>query len=225
MEEDDDDVGISGSSQRFLLMQKLQRKAVCFMFAFDMRLCAKGPVFPAVSCTVGSGPSCSCHRQHVALLSFSDSDFVSNRVTQGDRVVLLRNMVGPAEVDAELEGEVSEECAQFGKVERVVVYQVWLLISSTQAIGTSVVGRSAMYLTCHCELQEPGNDMDDEGGSVKIFVQFEDAEMAQRAQQALNGRWFGGRMVCFSSRYQKELKQFQPVSIYPESVYTLRNEC
>lgn len=38
--------------------------------------------------------------------------------------MLLRNMVGPAEVDSELEGEVSEECAQFGKVERVVVYQV-----------------------------------------------------------------------------------------------------
>lgn len=29
MEEDEEDVGISGSSQRFLLMQKLQRKAVC----------------------------------------------------------------------------------------------------------------------------------------------------------------------------------------------------
>jgi hypothetical protein len=80
-------------------------------------------------------------------------------------------------------------------------------------------------LTCHCELQEPGNDMDDEGGSVKIFVQFEDAEMAQRAQQALNGRWFGGRMVCFSSRYRKELKHFSRVSIYPESAYTPHSEC
>lgn len=30
---------------------------------------------------------------------------------------------------------------------------------------------------------------------VKIFVQFEDNEGAQKAQEALNGRWFGGRSV------------------------------
>ncbi|GAQ84002.1 putative RNA recognition motif containing protein [Klebsormidium nitens] len=39
------------------------------------------------------------------------------------RCVLLKNMVGPEEVDADLEGEVTEECSKHGEVERVVIYQ------------------------------------------------------------------------------------------------------
>ena len=39
-------------------------------------------------------------------------------------MIVLRNMIDPDQVDAELEGEVAEECSEYGKVERVIVYQV-----------------------------------------------------------------------------------------------------
>ncbi|KAI8621105.1 hypothetical protein BC830DRAFT_1095816 [Chytriomyces sp. MP71] len=39
------------------------------------------------------------------------------------RVVLLRNMVGPGEVDNELRDETATECSKFGPVERVQIYE------------------------------------------------------------------------------------------------------
>jgi splicing factor 45 len=39
-------------------------------------------------------------------------------------VVLLRNMVGPGEVDESLEDEVAEECSKFGQVLRVLIFEV-----------------------------------------------------------------------------------------------------
>ena len=39
------------------------------------------------------------------------------------RCIILRNMVSPEEVDDDLQGEVTEECGKYGKVERVVIYQ------------------------------------------------------------------------------------------------------
>lgn len=39
------------------------------------------------------------------------------------RVMVLRNMVGPEDLDDELETEVTEECGKFGVVNRVIIYQ------------------------------------------------------------------------------------------------------
>lgn len=40
------------------------------------------------------------------------------------RVLLLRNMVGPGEVDDELEDEVGSECAKYGIVTRVLIFEI-----------------------------------------------------------------------------------------------------
>ncbi|CAL5410225.1 unnamed protein product [Camellia sinensis] len=40
------------------------------------------------------------------------------------RVLLLRNMVGPGEVDDELEEEVGTECTKFGTVTRVLIFEI-----------------------------------------------------------------------------------------------------
>ena len=37
--------------------------------------------------------------------------------------MVLRNMVGPEDLDEELESEVTDECGRYGHVKRVIVYQ------------------------------------------------------------------------------------------------------
>ena len=37
--------------------------------------------------------------------------------------MILRNMVGPEDLDEELETEVTDECGRYGHVERVIIYQ------------------------------------------------------------------------------------------------------
>jgi splicing factor 45 len=41
------------------------------------------------------------------------------------KVVLLMNMVGPGEVDDELQPETAEECSKYGEVAKVIIYEVW----------------------------------------------------------------------------------------------------
>ena len=40
------------------------------------------------------------------------------------RVVMLRNMVGPGEVDPDLEDEVANECSKYGQVQSVMIFEV-----------------------------------------------------------------------------------------------------
>ena len=40
------------------------------------------------------------------------------------RVLLLKNMVGPGEVDADLSAEIGEECSKYGEVLKVTVYEL-----------------------------------------------------------------------------------------------------
>ncbi|KAK7024415.1 Poly(U)-binding-splicing factor puf60 [Halocaridina rubra] len=80
-------------------------------------------------------------------------------------VVILRNMVGIEEVDEFLQDEITEECGRFGTVNHVIIYQ------------------------------EKQSDEDDAEVIVKIFVEFSSPSESLKAQEALNGRYFGGRLV------------------------------
>lgn len=66
--------------------------------------------------------------------------------TQESKVVILRNMVGPEDVDESLQEEIQDECSKYGVVEKVIIYK---------------------------EKQTDNDDEDDyEDVIVKIFVEF-----------------------------------------------------
>lgn len=84
------------------------------------------------------------------------------------KVVILRNMVGPEDIDEMLQEEIQDECSKFGLVERVIIYN---------------------------EKQSEFEDDENAEVIVKIFVQFSMAIETEKARDALNGRYFGGRLV------------------------------
>uniref|UniRef100_A0A1B6CBS2 RRM domain-containing protein n=2 Tax=Clastoptera arizonana TaxID=38151 RepID=A0A1B6CBS2_9HEMI len=84
------------------------------------------------------------------------------------RVVILRNMVAPEDVDESLQEEIQDECSKFGGVDRVIIYN---------------------------EKQSDEVNDDDAEVIVKIFVEFTAMREAEAARDALNGRFFGGRLV------------------------------
>ncbi|KAI0209007.1 Splicing factor 45 [Lamellibrachia satsuma] len=47
-----------------------------------------------------------------------------NLLANPTKVILLRNMVGPGEVDDDLEPETAEECSKYGKVMKCVIFEV-----------------------------------------------------------------------------------------------------
>lgn len=75
-------------------------------------------------------------------------------------------------MDDELEDEVASECAKYGTVTRVLIF----------------------------EITEPNFPVDE---AVRIFVQFERPEETTKALVDLDGRYFGGRVVC-ASFYDEE---------------------
>lgn len=106
-------------------------------------------------------------QEHMSISGSSARHMVMRKLLrkQESTVMVLRNMVGPDDIDDDLEGEVTEECGKFGQVKRVVIYQ------------------------------ERQGEEDDADVIVKIFVEFSEAFEMNRAIQALNHRWFGGRKV------------------------------
>lgn len=49
---------------------------------------------------------------------------ITNILRNPSKVVLLRNMVGPGEVDEELEPETKEECGKYGDVSRCLIFEI-----------------------------------------------------------------------------------------------------
>ncbi|XP_059167700.1 splicing factor 45-like [Physella acuta] len=48
----------------------------------------------------------------------------TNLMKNPSKVILLQNMVGPGEVDEELEPETAEECTKYGKVNKCVIFEI-----------------------------------------------------------------------------------------------------
>lgn len=116
----------------------------------------------------GQEPATLQQQENMSIKGQSARHLVMQKLmrTQSESVVIcLRNMVTPDEVDEELQEEISDECSKYGEVERVIIYQ------------------------------ERQSEEEDAEVLVKIFVEFKDSKAAKTAKQALNGRFFGGRIV------------------------------
>ena len=50
------------------------------------------------------------------------------------RVLLMKNMVGPGEVDEDLVGEIGEECSKYGEVAHVSLYEVKEGVKDEEAV-------------------------------------------------------------------------------------------
>lgn len=96
------------------------------------------------------------------------SPSITEMIKNPTKVVLLKNMVGPGEVDEDLEPEVKEECGtKYGEVSKCIIFEL---------PGPGVVPEEA----------------------VRIFIEFKRIESAIKAVVDLNGRFFGGRKVVAS---------------------------
>uniref|UniRef100_A0A671R9Y6 Poly(U)-binding-splicing factor PUF60 n=1 Tax=Sinocyclocheilus anshuiensis TaxID=1608454 RepID=A0A671R9Y6_9TELE len=114
-----------------------------------------------------TGQEMLSEQEHMSISGSSARHMVMQKLLrkQESTVMVLRNMVGPEDIDDDLEGEVTEECGKFGAVNRVIIYQ------------------------------EKQGEEEDAEVIVKIFVEFSAASEMNKAIQALNNRWFGGRKV------------------------------
>ncbi|KPP72084.1 poly(U)-binding-splicing factor PUF60-like [Scleropages formosus] len=115
----------------------------------------------------GTGQESLSEQENLSISGSSARHMVMQRLLrkQESTVMVLRNMVGPEDIDDDLEGEVTEECGKFGAVNRVIIYQ------------------------------EKQGEEEDAEVIVKIFVEFSTASEMNKAIQALNNRWFAGRKV------------------------------
>ncbi|XP_051990772.1 poly(U)-binding-splicing factor PUF60a isoform X3 [Xyrauchen texanus] len=115
----------------------------------------------------GTGQEMLSEQEHMSISGSSARHMVMQKLLrkQESTVMVLRNMVGPEDIDDDLEGEVTEECGKFGAVNRVIIYQ------------------------------EKQGEEEDAEVIVKIFVEFSAVFEMNKAIHALNNRWFGGRKV------------------------------
>ena len=66
------------------------------------------------------------------------------------RVILLTNMVGPEDVDEDLQEDVEQECNKYGKVDHIVIYQV----GDHRQSQTVSVYKTFLNLNFHQEKQD-----------------------------------------------------------------------
>lgn len=63
-----------------------------------------------------------------------EQDSLVSTMKNPSKVVLLRNMVGPGEVDDDLQPETAEECAKYGEVAKVIIYEIPEGVAEDEAV-------------------------------------------------------------------------------------------
>jgi hypothetical protein len=111
-------------------------------------------------------------------------------------ILVFQNMVGPGEVDDELEPETAEECSKYGEVQKVVIYEVIVtfylvyLQYFDKTLSQITYYYNIQLLLAYCKakhfifclyffefsLQIPEGVSDDE--AVRIFVEFKKIDSA-----------------------------------------------
>lgn len=77
------------------------------------------PAPPMPPPVMGPPPSAPSQQQQQ-----QQNESITDMMRNPSKVVLLRNMVGPGEVDDDLEPETKEECSKYGEVVRCLIYEI-----------------------------------------------------------------------------------------------------
>lgn len=123
---------------------------------------------PERSGTTPSKPSYNSKKKVVPLFqraktTGSEKRFNPKRETT---TIVVKNVVGPGEVDPDLKAEVVEECSKYGKI-----------------LDSKIIDLSTLGLKC------------DETEAVRIFLKYQDVVQSKLAVEGLNDRFFAGRTL------------------------------
>jgi len=126
-----------------------------------------GPDLHSTQAAVKHGGSLE---EDMSISGSSQRLMIMQKLARGDKlstVVLLKNMVTVADVDDSLKDEIQEECSKHGVVRDVVI---------------------------HIDRPRDGS-FPDPKALAKVFVEYDDTSAAQKAIDALNGRFFAKRSI------------------------------
>ena len=110
------------------------------------------------------------------------------------KVVILRNMVGPEDVDETLQEEIQEECSKFGSVERVVIYKEKQTDNEDDDFDDVLVKIFVEFSVSGGKLCNKLLYLNSVSWNIFAILLFRILE-ADKASSALNGRFFAGRLV------------------------------
>lgn len=131
--------------------------------------------------------------------------------------MVLRNMVGPEDLDSELENEVTDECGKYGNVNRVIIYQekqseeedaeiivkIFVEFSAQSGIHSEILItllQKGLFNYIFCRIRESCCKFLIKAITIDIIF-FSEVE---KACAALNGRYFAGRIVT-AEKYDEDM--------------------
>lgn len=144
-------IGAPGGTAQIVLEEQDRMRVASRLIAARLALISPDTDAPSSSSSAAAAP-----RKRLGLFSNPSC------------VVLLKNMVGPGDVDVMLADECKQECSKYGPVNDCVIFEI-----------TS---------DPECPAEE----------RVRTFVYFEKQESAVKAYREMNGRFFGGRQIAAS---------------------------